>query len=229
MKLLPYRIERPLQGLRFRLSRRLPDRHPSEVWPGVESASVRLRPFQGQFGNVSQYELMVLCSVVKHTRARTVFEFGTFDGRTTWHLAANGGPRVRIWTLDLPLDHPARRNAGHDRRVGKIHGVIVGDQFHGTREGDRVEQVYGDSLEFDPGPFRGLMDFCFIDASHEYVHVCRDTANALAMVRPGGAVFWHDYSRWWPGVQRCLDGLSRMLPVFTIPGTTLAALRMPGE
>ena len=47
------------------------------------------------------------------------------------------------------------------------------------------------------------------------------------MVRPGGTIFWHDYSRWWPGVQRCLDELSRDLPVFRVFDTALAALRRP--
>jgi hypothetical protein len=213
--------------VKFRLSRRLPTRHPAEAWPGLESAAVTLRPFAGRFGNVKRYELLVLCAVARHTGARRLFEFGTFDGLTTWHLAANTGPDGRVWTLDLPLDHPARRHAGHDRTVGKIHGVGVGVQFAGTAEAARVAQLYGDSLAFDAGPYRGLMDFCFIDASHEYRHVRRDTDNALAMVRPGGAIFWHDYSRWWPGVQRCLDELSAELPVFRVADTALAALRRP--
>jgi hypothetical protein len=132
-----------------------------------------------------------------------------------------------VWTLDLPPDHPARSYPGHDRSVGKIYGETVGAQFAGTAEAARVEQLYGDSLDFDAGPYRGLMDFCFVDASHEYEHVRRDTANALAMVRPGGTIFWHDYSRWWPGVQKCLDDLSRELPLFRVFDTALAALVRP--
>jgi predicted O-methyltransferase YrrM len=176
---------------------------------------------------VKRYELLVLCAVARHTGARRLFEFGTFDGLTTWHLAANAGPEARVWTFDLPLDHSARSFAGHDRSVGKIHGVGVGSRFAGTPEAARIEQLYGDSLHFDPGPYRGAMDFCFIDAGHGYEHVRRDTANALAMVRPGGTIFWHDYSRWWPGVQRCLDELSREQPVFRVFDTALAALRRP--
>jgi hypothetical protein len=229
MKWLPYEVERPLQGLRFRMSRRLPDRAPSDIWPGIETVPVRLLPFAGRFGNVSQHELMVLCAAVKRTRPGTVFEFGTFDGLTSWHLAANGGPDTRLWTLDLPPDHPARAYPGHDRSVGRIHGVVVGEHFLGTAEGDRIEQVWCDSLTFNPEPYRGLIDFCFIDAGHDYLHVWRDTANALLMVPPGGTVFWHDYSRWWPGVQKCLDRLSRRLPIVRVAGTSLAVLRVPGE
>ncbi len=172
---------------------------------------------------------MVLCAVLRQTQARTVFEFGTFDGLTTWHLAANGGLEAHVWTLDLPLDHPARTNTRHDRTVGKIQGVAVGGQFTGTAEAARIEQLYDDSLFFDAEPYRQRIDFCFIDASHEYAHVCRDTENALLLVKPGGVIFWHDYSRWWPGVQKCLDDLGRRLPVFQIADTALAALWVPDK
>jgi hypothetical protein len=227
MRYVPYAVESPLRGLKFRLSRRLPTRHPSEVWPGLEQTAVTVRPFAGRFCNVKRHELEVLCAVARHTVAQRLFEFGTFDGLTTWHLAVNAGPDARVWTLDLPLHHPARSYAGHDRSVGKIYGVAVGTQFAGTAEVAQVEQLYGDSLDFDASPYHGLMDFCFVDASHEYEHVRRDTANALTMVRPGGVVFWHDYSRWWPGVQKCLDALSNELPLFRVFDTALAALVRP--
>src|SRR5262249_14626313 len=218
------------QGLRFRLSRRLPERQPREAWPGIDAVRVELAPFAGRFGNVKRYELMVLCAAVKHLQACNIFEFGTFDGLTTRHLAANAGAESRLWTLDLPLDHPARfrTGPGYDRAVGKIGGIEVGGYFHDTPQAGRIEQLYAASLEFDPEPYRGQVDFCFIDAGHGYEHVSRDTANALVMVRPGGTIFWHDYSRWWPGVQRCLDELSQRLPVFFVAETALAAVQAPG-
>jgi predicted O-methyltransferase YrrM len=224
MKLLPFEVERRLRGLKFRLSRKLPDRQPAAVWPGIDTTAVTLRPFAGQFGNLQRYELMVLCAVARHLGARQLFEFGTFDGLTTWHLAANVVPDARVWTLDLPLNHPARYYTGHDRTVGRIHAVRVGAMFTQTEEAGRIEQLYSDSLDFDAEAHRGRIDFCFIDASHEYQHVCRDTANALIMTRPGGVIFWHDYSRWWPGVQKCLDDLSVERPVFRVQDTALAAL-----
>ena len=99
MKLVPYVLERPIRGLRFRLSRRLPDRQPRDIWPGIETVPITLRPFAERFGSLKRYELIVVCSVAKYLGARRLFEFGTFDGLTTWHLAANCGPAARIWTL----------------------------------------------------------------------------------------------------------------------------------
>jgi hypothetical protein len=222
-----HQLDRFARGCRFRLTRRVPIRLPYDVWSGIEATQVICRPFASRFGNVSQYELLVLCTVAKHTQARRLFEFGTFDGLTTWHLAANCAPQGRVFTLDLPLDHPARDNTGHDRAVGKIHGVTVGDKYLQSPQREQITQLYSDSLEFDASPYRDSMDFSFIDASHEYRHVVRDTENALQMVRKGGVILWHDYSRWWPGVQKCLDDLSRRLPVFRVGHTSLAALIVP--
>lgn len=227
MKYLPLNIERKIRGLHFRLTRKLPQRCPEDAWPGIGAVSVALRPFAGQFGNVKRYELMILCAVAKHTGARRLFEFGTFDGLTTWHLAANTSPDARLWTIDLPLDHPARFKNAHDRAVGKIQGVRVGAQFLNTQENAKVEQLFEDTMAFNPERFRGQIDFCFIDAGHGYLNVCRDSENALQMVRPGGTILWHDYSRWWPGVQKCLDTLNKRLPLFVLEETALAGLRVP--
>lgn len=227
MRLVPTPIERPLRGIKFRLTRRLKDREPAQAWPGIDTVAVTVRPLVGRFGNVKQYELLVLCAVLRFTGAQQIFEFGTFDGQTTWHLAANSPADARVRTLDLPLDHPARHDPRHDRRIGPICGVAVNSQYDGTPEAAKIEQIHCDSMAFDPAPYEGQVDFCFIDASHQYSHVQRDTENALRMVKPGGTIFWHDYSRWWPGVQQCLDDLSDRLPVFLIPGTSLGALRVP--
>src|SRR5262249_23777690 len=135
----------------------------------------------------------------------------------------------RIWTLDLPLDHPARFSKGHDRAVGKISDVIVGSEFHNTPQGDQIEQIFCDSMLFDPEPYRQRVDFCFIDAGHGYQNVLRDTENALGMTKPGGVIFWHDYSRWWSGVQKVIDDLASRLPVFRVTETYLAALQVPGD
>ncbi len=214
-----YEFSRFIRGVRFRLTRRLPTRDPAEVWSGIDRVAIVHRPLAARFGNVKPHELAVLCSAVAWLRPAALFEFGTFDGRTAWHLARNAGPGARLWTMDLPLDHPAQSDA---------NGIGVGQHFRGTPEADRIVQLSLDSGDFDSASFEKAIDFCFIDAGHTYENVCRDTQNAMRMVRPGGMIFWHDYSRWWPGVQRCLDDLSRTLPVFRVENTSLAALQIPG-
>ncbi|MEW4568950.1 class I SAM-dependent methyltransferase [Tautonia sp. JC769] len=217
-------MESFVRRVRFRVTRKLKSKDPLDVWPAIPNTRLVLRPFANRFGNVKLDELITISAIAQSIQAQKIFEFGTFDGLTTWHLAANCGPTARVWTLDLPLDHPARKASGHDRKVGKISGVVVGQFFLGTAEQQQVDQLFGDSLQFDPSPYRHQLDLCFIDAGHGYEHVRRDTDSALEMTRPGGVIIWHDYSRWWPGVQKVLDDLSTRLPVFRIAGTSLGVL-----
>jgi predicted O-methyltransferase YrrM len=206
------------------MTRRLPVRDPARVFP-EDDLRVLVSPFAGRFGNVKQHEMILICAAARYLHARRIVEFGTFDGLTTWHLAVNC-PDAEVLTIDLPLDHSARSSPVHDRGVGKIHGVAVGSHFQGTQEAGRIEQVLCDSMDFDPAPLAGSVDLTFIDASHEYHHVMNDTDKALIMTRPGGLIVWHDYSKWWPGVQRCLDALSKDRDVFQVAGTALAMLSL---
>jgi predicted O-methyltransferase YrrM len=227
MDSMRFRLESFVRGVRFRLTRRLADRTPTELWPGIDKVVIRQRPFASRFGNVKPHELTILCALVRLLRPVHLFEFGTFDGLTAWHLLRNAGGNSRLWTLDLPLDHPVRQAKRHDRSVGKVQGITVGHHYRNTPEESRVTQLYQDSLQFDPAPYRESIDFCFIDAGHEFAHVSCDTRNALEMMRPGGVIVWHDYSRWWRGVQRCLDELSKQMPVFRLTNTALAVTQLP--
>src|SRR6188768_1735878 len=56
-------------------------------------------------GNVSLYELFVINALVAQRAPLRIFEFGTFNGRTTLNLAANSPADARVFTLDLPRGH----------------------------------------------------------------------------------------------------------------------------
>jgi hypothetical protein len=66
------------------------------------------------------------------------------------------------------------------------------------------------------------LDLVFVDGSHARSYVESDSRKALRMVRPGGIVFWHDYSgpRRTPGVFASLNALAREMPLVHIGGTT---------
>lgn len=54
---------------------------------------------------------------------------------------------------------------------------------------------------------RGGADMVFVDASHDYESVKRDIATARKLLKPGGLLSGHDYSRFWPGVMQAVDEL----------------------
>src|SRR6185503_17662195 len=87
-------------------------RHESRVPPTLpvvaasalvpENATLDIRAIDAVDGNVSERELITICRLVRQQQPMTLFEFGTFDGRTTLNLAANAPSDARVFTLDLP-------------------------------------------------------------------------------------------------------------------------------
>lgn len=162
-------------------------------------------------------EVGSLAYIVRALRARRVFEFGTFIGRTTRMFAMNA-PDAEIFTLDLPegiLDK----------------NLAIGRDFIGTPEASRIHRLTGDTRTFDYAPYHGTADFVWVDACHDYEFVVNDTAAALKVVRPGGWIGWHDYrhTAWWAGVTRHLREIYQRFPLIKhIRGTTMAVARVPG-
>lgn len=48
------------------------------------------------------------------------------------------------------------------------------------------------------------IEFCFIDATHEYDYVMSDIRSWLPKVRPGGIIAGHDFDEHWPDVKRAV-------------------------
>jgi len=168
--------------------------------------------------NVSLMELVLICRLARRACPEAVFEFGTFNGRTTLHLAANL-PKARLVTLDLPRE-----------RGGDFFGYDPGGRFRGTPEAARITQIWGDSLTMDFSPLHGQFDFIFIDAGHAYENVINDSLKALPLLRGGkGMIVWHDYES-IQGVTPALDHLyltdARFGGLRHIAGTSLAILRL---
>ncbi len=53
-------------------------------------------------GNVSDFEIGVINRLVKYNNPKTLFEIGTFDGRTTLNMAAHSGGDALVYTR-MPL------------------------------------------------------------------------------------------------------------------------------
>jgi predicted O-methyltransferase YrrM len=124
-----------------------------------------------------------------------LFEFGTFDGRSSVNLLLNS-PEAHLYTLDLP---PDVRTLPEEAKVGER---LRRPEFEG-----RYTQLFGDSRTFDFSPYAGQMDLIFIDAGHAYEFVKNDTQRALEMVkRDSGVIIWHDFGQ-IPGVTRAVEAL----------------------
>ncbi|KKU60082.1 MAG: O-methyltransferase family 3 [Parcubacteria group bacterium GW2011_GWA2_47_12] len=192
------------------------------------SLSLTLFDFDGQDGNVSPLELVVLSALVKKHQPRSLFEFGTFDGRTTRNLAENSPEGARVFTLDLPDDAlaSARMNPKGDIKfAGKVE---TGYKYKRAPSGAKIVELKGDSAVFDFSPYRQSMDFIFIDGAHTLSYVLCDTENALHILRAGGMIVWHDCRSSCAGVMETLNQLHARVGIGEnlryIRGTSLAVL-----
>jgi len=165
--------------------------------------------------------------------AHTLFEFGTATGKTAWLLACNSPPGARVFTLTLPPG--GQELYRHEKGDGKVARDVaieesrIGDFLYtGTDAGAKITQLYGDSKDFDHGPFRGLCDLVFVDGAHAHSYVMSDSAKAFEMVSPTGIILWHDYKR-RSGVPRevvrALETIARTRPLVRLAGTHMVAWR----
>lgn len=189
-------------------------------------------------GNVSDFEVEVINRLVRHHQPRNLFEIGTFDGRTTLNMAANAPADAHVHTLDLPSSEASKTAL----RIEQSERLFIekstsGDRFKGSDQERKITQLYGDSAQFDFQPFYKNVDFIFIDGSHSYEYVIKDTDTAFKLMRESGVMIWHDYVNEgptpWPGVPKALHELAQKDPrcrnLAQIVGTSIVYLQVPGE
>jgi predicted O-methyltransferase YrrM len=210
----------------FNHSRRIEDRELEQLFPGISECrgviQAAVPPLNG-IGNVQPYELIVISTICKYLNPDLVFEFGTFNGLTTLHLAMNSPAGAKIMTIDLDPEDARRQLVNDDTYY--IKDNCVGQMFQDTPEQAKIEQIFGDTTTFDQAAYKGKADLIFIDAGHEYELVRSDTEKALDMLTPNGVILWHDYVFSHYGVYTWLNELSHSIPLYSIPKATLVCYR----
>lgn len=172
------------------------------------------------WGETPLNDLVALCYLCRVHAPATVFEFGTFTGLATRHLALNSSDGASIYTLDLsPHERTSLAGLNWER---DIDDAAIGELFRDTPEAERITQLFCDSRTFDESDLVAKVDLVWVDGCHEAEFVVSDSRKALAMLRPGGVVAWHDVSRACPAVARHLLDLSARYTIQRIAGTAIA-------
>ena len=193
---------------------------PSVILPAADNAS---------YYSMSLFELAAIGTLLQKISAASVFEIGTFKGRTAAFMAANTPAGTAIYTLDLPrenINHPGLGVARGDREFMSASGFVSEGLSPEWRA--KIRLLFGDSASFDFAPYLGAIDLVLVDGAHSYEYVLNDSKKALTLLREGrGAVIWHDYGS-WDGVTRALNRLFRRDPAFRglrhIRGSSLVVL-----
>jgi predicted O-methyltransferase YrrM len=193
----------------------------AQLFPGIDGQAVEIGVIDPDTKHPNHVDMLYVCAIARHVRARRVFEFGTYPGRTTFHLAR--GEHVQaVYTLDLDpaSSYPADLKIG--RAVKAVHERQLQGHFFRTQEAGRlVTQLHGDSRTFDYAPYRESMDLVFVDGGHTYDLVVNDTVHAFSILAPGGVIVWHDFAPKGRDVTTFARELSKEHPLFWIQDTSL--------
>ncbi|MDH3668102.1 MAG: class I SAM-dependent methyltransferase [Paracoccaceae bacterium] len=204
-------------------------------WEADHGAIVR-QATEGRIGSaVSAGDRRALYRLVRHFQPKSVLEFGTHLGMSTYYLAQalarNGAGRITtVDIIDVNGDGGAWRQAGLKMPPAEI-AKALGLSGH-------VEFVAEPSTEFMAGQ-QDTYDLIFLDGDHAASAVYREVAWALGRLNPGGQIILHDYfpngTRLFPDLQvvqgpyLAFDRLSRENPsIGIVPFSPLPWTTMPG-
>jgi predicted O-methyltransferase YrrM len=141
-------------------------------------------------------EMVAFLALIRPTEPRRVLEIGTDNGGTLYLLAWASAADANLLSIDI-RDYPRLRRQLYRSlgRRGQRVGVHQGDSQHvATRAA--VERYFGGKS----------LDLLFIDGDHAYESVRRDYELYAPLVRPGGAIAFHDIAE---GTESSVGGVPR--------------------
>jgi hypothetical protein len=173
-------------------------------------------------------ELLILALVTRVLKPSKIFEIGTFMGQTTSAFVLNAPHRATVVTLDLPPETDTDPNAISRRYIDTDVVLVkqrkVGSFLAQAGLDGRYQQIFCDSMRFDPAPHAGTVELGFIDGAHSREYVENDTRKMAMMMADRGLVFWHDYGGKgrFRGLSEYLETLARTIELYRVPRTSLA-------
>jgi hypothetical protein len=189
----------------------LPVRKSSEIFGNISHIKI-IEP-TAKNGNINDYQMQCLISAVQKRSPKKLFEFGTFDGRTTLNLATFSSDDAVVFTIDLPqekLGSTTHAVEGDNKQY--VLGRDVKRRFQYSPCKSKIVQFWDDSAMFDFDNFystNGPMDMVFVDGCHSKEYCLNDSKKARRLVcgAKSPIIVWHDYGGCWKGVTEALDYL----------------------
>ena len=178
-------------------------------------------------GMTSNYEAWIISSLSKVSK--TIFEFGTCSGKTTYLMALNSPENAKIISLTLKpenLGNIEKNNLDNKISFRNIinESIYKNFLFTGSKLENKIDVIFQNSLDFDETQYNNFFDLIFIDGGHTYSVVKSDTQKAFKMINKNGIILWHDYV---PGktsakdVVKLINEISQEKKIYNIKDTSL--------
>jgi predicted O-methyltransferase YrrM len=198
-----------LRRVQHSLFCKLPTIQPQEILEGYANVRVELPLITTHWETATLFDHTFIASLVQVLKPNRCLEIGTSLGLVTTTIAANSPESTEIHTLDL----------SDTERIGSF--------FRNRPEAKKIRQHFGSSQAFDFRPLHNTVDFIFIDGSHEFDDVRRDTENAFRLLSDRGVIVWHDVSSYFPGVVKALEASTKANAIFRVQGTSCGFYALP--
>jgi predicted O-methyltransferase YrrM len=166
----------------FKSESQMPLGFPEIDFRTFASAAETIKPFAFLDGGSLPTDLALLKIIARKLQASAYFEIGTWRGESVNNVAS---VVENCFTLNLSNEELKRRNL--PEKYIQLHG-------HFSKNNPRITHLYGDSRTFDFEQYEGKMDLVFVDGDHHFDSVVQDTKTAFKLIKPGGAIVWHDYA-----------------------------------
>jgi len=136
---------------------------------------------------LNEGEMEIIAALLRSVCAESIMEIGCRDGRTARVLLHNVPSLHRYIGIDVLSSHIPTL----DHQRAEMHPT-PGYLAASDPRFDLIIHPHG-SLDVKIGDFERV-DACFIDGDHSQEVVEKDSVLALALVRNGGMIIWHDYN-----------------------------------
>lgn len=145
------------------------------------------------YGLTGKFDIDVILRLLHYTNTKSIFEFGTWFGRTTRILSLHCD---NVYTIDIDRDSIDISRLPEIQLKELSPREWIGDCYRNSPNLNGIHQFYGDSTDINIiNNFRsivGKVDACFVDANHNYCPVLCDSWTAKSITKPGGIMIWHD-------------------------------------
>ncbi|HEV8631943.1 MAG TPA: class I SAM-dependent methyltransferase [Thermoanaerobaculia bacterium] len=160
-------------------------------------------------------------TVARNIAPQVCLDIGTGRGHSAALMAVNA-PAARVVTVNASPEEIVAGRAGKHTTIALPREEV--GSYYRQRGLANVEQVFANTADWEP---QGLsaVDLAFIDGCHDADYVVRDTRLALAHLRSGGFILWHDFHpglvQQYPWIRSVCEGVERLLGAGLLRGRIL--------